>query len=592
MLSHDTGYGEPALVAIYPPARVRTLGDVRDRLSQLTGNGLREAKLQISAINTVARASGCAPEDLSADPAALRQHLATISPAMAGLTRGSWSSVRSRILKALQRAEIEVMAGRRTKPLSCEWRRLYDALRANGKKAALSRFIGYLSDRSVSPGEVSDAHVERFRHELNTTSIRGNPQSIVRGAIREWNFAAAWVPGWPHQLLTEVEIKREGYVLPAERFTTSFQGSLSAYLEFLRNPPEDDDAPFRGLRPSTLALREFQFRQMASALVHRGIPIEAITSLGSLATRESVNTICEFFIERSGRPDCVQLNAFLRVLGPIARFHLKDAVLADWISRRAKRLSGGQGRRVGMTEKNRRRLAVFRDPQQVRQLMLLPFRLLKRARSGILPPAHAARLVRAAVAIELEIMCPIRLTNLAQLDIDRHFVRAHRGRAAAAHLFIPGSQTKNGEDIELELPRPTMDVVDLYVAEYRNLLISPESRGRKPRILFPMTDGQAKAGRVLADSICRILQRELGITFNMHLFRHLGCYLYLRAHPGQIDVMRRVLGHRDATTTMRFYAFIEQSDAFRIFDQHVLQIRKEMLRPSRGGPSSRRGAGR
>jgi len=36
--------------------------------------------------------------------------------------------------------------------------------------------------------------------------------------------------------------------------------------------------------------------------------------------------------------------------------------------------------------------------------------------------------------------------------------------------------------------------------------------------------------------------RELGIKFNVHLFRHLGCFLYLRSHPGQIDVMRRVLG--------------------------------------------------
>jgi hypothetical protein len=90
-----------------------------------------------------------------------------------------------------------------------------------------------------------------------------------------------------------------------------------------------------------------------------------------------------------------------------------------------------------------------------------------------------------------------------------------------------------------------------------------------------------KVGRVLASGICRILQRELGIKFNMHLFRHLGCFLYLRSHPGQIDVMRRVLGHKDADTTLRFYASIEQSDAFRLFGSHVPQVREEALRPSR-----------
>jgi hypothetical protein len=59
------------------------------------------------------------------------------------------------------------------------------------------------------------------------------------------------------------------------------------------------------------------------------------------------------------------------------------------------------------------------------------------------------------------------------------------------------------------------------------------------------------------------------------------CGAKLSCHPGQIDVMRRVLGHKDADTTLRFYASIEQSDAFRLFDSHVLQVREEALRPSR-----------
>ncbi len=67
-------------------------------ISELAEAGDTQAKLQVSAIHTLARVSGCAPDDLPADPAKLRQHLAGISPAMARLTRGSWSSVRSRVL--------------------------------------------------------------------------------------------------------------------------------------------------------------------------------------------------------------------------------------------------------------------------------------------------------------------------------------------------------------------------------------------------------------------------------------------------------------------------------------------------------------
>ena len=128
-------------------------------------------------------------------------------------------------------------------------------------------------------------------------------------------------------------------------------------------------------------MREFQFRQMASALVHRGVPLEQITSISVLARRESVDMICDFFTERSGRPDTSLLGGFLAVLRPLALYRLKDRGFTDWIGRRTKRLFG-RTKRFGMTDKNRRRLAVFRDSRQVRDLLLLPYKLLKRAESG------------------------------------------------------------------------------------------------------------------------------------------------------------------------------------------------------------------
>ncbi|WP_428394424.1 hypothetical protein [Lichenicoccus sp.] len=538
-----------------------------------------DVKLLVSAINTLARASGCAPDDLPADPALLREHLARISPAMARLTKGSWASIRSRILKAMQRADVQVMAGRRTRPLSEQWGTLYKQVPENGWQASLSRFVGYLSDNNVSPHDVSDGWVERFSRELETSSLRGRPAAIVRGAVRGWNAASKRVAGWPPTGLTVPAAEKTGYVLRVESFPASFQNALADYLSFLADPPEDDDAPPKALRPITVKLREFQLRQIASALVHKGTPSDDIVSVAMLTERVHINTVCDFFIERSGgRADCSQLQGLLAALRSIALHVRRERQVADWISRRRRRL-GGDRPRVGMTEKNRRRLAVFRDPRQVRDLLLLPYRLLKRAQDGSLPAKPTARLVRTAVAIELEIMCPIRLKNLSEINVDTDLVRSHARPGAPTHLFIPGSRTKNGEDIELELPKSSVALLDLYVMKYRNVLIEPDHRGHAPRFLFPKPDGTAKDGKVLASGICDVLLRELGIEFNMHLFRHLGCFLYLKRHPGQIDVMRRVLGHKDGATTMRFYAFIEQSDAFRLFDTHVLQIREEALRP-------------
>ena len=331
---------------------------------------------------------------------------------------------------------------------------------------------------------------------------------------------------------------------------------------------------------------------MASAVVHRGVPIAEVISLTTLATKENVDLICEFFVERSGRPDCSQLQGMLTLLGSIARHKLGDGQLAEFIHRRRRRLAGGSGRRVGMTEKNRRRIALFRDPRLVRDMLLLPYKLLKRAESGLVLPRDAAVLVRTAVAIELEIMCPIRLQNLTEINADTDFVRGQSNKRGVVHLFIPGKRTKNGEDIELELPKQTTALIDHYLAKYRNVLIEPKYRGKGPRFLFPKPNGEVKVGRVFAAGICRVLDRELGIDFNVHLFRHLGCFLYLRSHPGQLDVMRRVLGHSDLETTNRFYADIQQCDAFRLFDKHILDIRQDTLRPRRENKSTRLGGGR
>ena len=121
--------------------------------------------------------------------------------------------------------------------------------------------------------------------------------------------------------------------------------------------------------------------------MHQGVPPTEITTITRLLDRENVDRICEFFSERrpgSGRPNIGQVIDLLSILRSIALYHIKDRSQADWISRRMRRLGGGRThRRYGMTEKYRRRLSVFRDPQLVRDLLLLPYKLLKRAELGL-----------------------------------------------------------------------------------------------------------------------------------------------------------------------------------------------------------------
>ena len=75
-----------------------------------------------------------------------------------------------------------------------------------------------------------------------------------------------------------------------------------------------------GCGRSTLKQREFQFRQMASALVHGGVPMEEITTLNQPSSGRTSTRSAEFFIGAApgGGPPNGQLIDLLRILRPIA----------------------------------------------------------------------------------------------------------------------------------------------------------------------------------------------------------------------------------------------------------------------------------
>jgi site-specific recombinase XerC len=60
-----------------------------------------------------------------------------------------------------------------------------------------------------------------------------------------------------------------------------------------------------------------------------------------------------------------------------------------------------------------------------------------------------------------------------------------------------------------------------------------------------------------------------------HLFRHIAAKLFLDAHPGSYELVRRVLGHRSIDTTTNFYTGLETAAAVRHFDKTILHLRRE-----------------
>jgi site-specific recombinase XerC len=78
----------------------------------------------------------------------------------------------------------------------------------------------------------------------------------------------------------------------------------------------------------------------------------------------------------------------------------------------------------------------------------------------------------------------------------------------------------------------------------------------------------------LAEQIKCGIKKGIGLTVNAHLFRHVCAYLFLKAHPGDYETVRLLLGHTTLATTVRAYCGLERSDAVRRYDSLIDRYRR------------------
>ena len=230
-----------------------------------------------------------------------------------------------------------------------------------------------------------------------------------------------------------------------------------------------------------------------------------------------------------------------------------------------KRLDVGRG---GLTAKNTSLLRQFDDKDNVAALIHLSERLLAEAQKNAKPTLRDALPVQTALCIELLLMMPMRISNLARLDLDRHIILPKRS-GGPVHISIASGEVKNDVGIEAELPAPTVRLLLIYLKTYRSLLLRAPSSW-----LFPGEAASHKSLTGLAVQIKETIARKTGLRVNAHLFRHIAAKLYLTQNPGAYGVIRLVHGHKSVETTTRHYCGTETAAAMRHFDENVLQLRK------------------
>ena len=274
----------------------------------------------------------------------------------------------------------------------------------------------------------------------------------------------------------------------------------------------------------------------------------------------------QYLFDRNQGAPSVQLSNLADFLPTLAaRLDMPEAVITT-LKRMKKKLKVTQH---GMTARNREALRAFDDHAAVEALLGLPQQILREVRASGRKGYRNAKMIQTALAIELLLNAPVRIQNLASIDLDRHLLEVGGPGNRAVHLRLPAAEVKNANDLEFPLMTESVELLKIYLDEWRPLLTSGASR-----LLFPgKVSGQNKGKSALSSQIKELVHAYTRLDMPAHRFRHAAGKIFLDRNPGQYEVIRQLLGHKDISTTIAFYAGAESATAARHYARTILQIR-------------------
>ena len=547
---------------------MQTLQDVITDLRERTDMPSAKRSELVSAVSRLCRAASTVPSEVPADPLAVRRLIERAQPGAVGISKRSWANTRSLVGKALELAGIRLLRRRTNGTLSPGWKGKLDQLPEPTLSWNLTRFAKFASRFGIEPEAVDANAFDRFREDLEKHTLLKDPAASAHAARRGWNEAVRACAAWPQTLLAGPESRR-CYASAWDRFPPGLRAEIDTYVA--RRTTSSVASEHRPLKPHTVRLQIGWLRRYASDLVADGVDPAKLTGLATLVDPAMVERGLNAMARRHGEKVAAALVSTIDALCSMARFlDLLSADELERLTRLARRVRRHPHRqRVdGLTVKNRRRLSPLKEEAQLQRFQELPRRLfLELAKISEARPSEARRF-EVALAMELLLMCPMRIANVAGLDLERHLMVSSPEADAEIRIQIPADEVKNAVDLVFVLPAETAAALQLFRRRFRPLLCEGPCSA-----LFPGQKGRSKAPAVLSRALRKLIRRELGLPFNAHLFRHLAALFYLERHPGDYETVRRLLGHKSMQTTVSHYAGLETEAAFRRYDATLIASR-------------------
>ena len=415
----------------------------------------------------------------------------------------------------------------------------------------LYSLIRYCSARGIGPSAVDDKVFDEYWRYRTETTARASNNTARRFMVRAWNACAAAIDGWPLQRLTEPPLKTAE---PAwDDFPEGLRRDLDDYFAGLAKPHRTlNGKRIQPCSPATIRTRRAELVAMARMAVRLGVPIESLTSLGALLHPDVVERVIDAYWQKNGdEPKTGTIDLGKTVLRMARETGCLDQAALDRLD--DIRVALEQHRREGLTPKNLQLIRQVLTDGVWSEVVSLPNVLMQQARlAKDHAPIKAAVAAQLAVAIAIETFAPIRLRNLIRIELGQNLIKPG-GLNTPYWLVFPNYDVKNRVDLTFRFDQQLTDLIDEYVHDFRPALL----RGSNSSWLFPGENGEPKNGLLFSKQITVRIQKAIGLRMTVHQFRHAAAAVYLKHHPGDYETVRRLLGHRDIQTTIKFYCGLE-----------------------------------
>jgi integrase/recombinase XerD len=243
------------------------------------------------------------------------------------------------------------------------------------------------------------------------------------------------------------------------------------------------------------------------------------------------------------------LAAMLRVLAP----HFDSSIIA----RAADRVSA-----AGLPVRSHH--ARSQNPADI---LDLAHDLMRAAELPDRAPLKSAVEFRDGLILALLIHRPVRVKNLASIELDRHLQRSGK----LFRLCFTGAEMKSGRPYSCDTT-PVDRQIHRYLARFRPVLAArTDGRSTSDSLWLSSRGGPLTKGGVTLVVRRRSLQR-FGVSMGPHLFRHIIATTVAERAPGQIGHVPAILGHQSYDASERNYVHARAAEAVRALDDAIAHI--------------------